>query len=647
MSGDGVSRARIYAALIEHSNECVGVLAADGRTVFQSAGVTGQLGYSPDELIGRYNFELIHPDDRPVALERFRSIIDDRPAAEPIRLRCRHKDGNWRLLEFTTARLAVRADAPYIVLNTRDVTDFTEAAAALRASEHRLDFALELGAMGVTDFDYATGALILSASLTRLMGYDTPPPAPGLRWFLEHVHAEDRASLVSLFNAIKTPVANEYEALFRIVRDHQTRWWSGRVRVLRDDAGQPLQAIGLVCDITERRHLEEQVRQAQKMEAIGRLAGGIAHDFNNLLTVISGYADTLRQSMAPADPRFDDVVEIQRAADRAALLTQQLLAVSRNQSSRPGVVDANVVVTDIATMIGRLVGSGIELKVKLAPRPAAVLADRGQLEQVLINLAVNARDAMPDGGVLEIRTSLVDVTAAHASRLYSLKQGRHVRITVCDSGVGMPPEVQARVFEPFFSTKPPGKGTGIGLSTVYGIVKQSGGGIFLTSDPGVGTTFDVYLPFSTGLRSRVAARPKGERPADTDAIAADGETVLLVEDYGRLRELARKVLCRHGYRVLTAASGREALELARRPGERVDVLVTDVVMQGMSGPELARALRDIAPEAAIVYTSGFAGDVVNQRGVVPAEAPFLAKPFTPASLSRIVRDALTTRVHRD
>jgi two-component system cell cycle sensor histidine kinase/response regulator CckA len=276
-----------------------------------------------------------------------------------------------------------------------------------------------------------------------------------------------------------------------------------------------------------------------------------------------------------------------------------------------------------------------------------VLADRGQLEQVLINLAVNARDAMPEGGVLEIRTSLVDVTAAHASRLYSLKQGRHVRITVCDSGVGMPPEVQARVFEPFFSTKPPGKGTGIGLSTVYGIVKQSGGGIFLTSDPGVGTTFDVYLPFSTGLRSRAAARPKGERPAETAANAADGETVLLVEDYERLRELARKVLCRHGYRVLAAASGREALELARRPGERVDVLVTDVVMQGMSGPELARALRDVAPEAAIVYTSGFAGDVVNQRGVVPAEAPFLAKPFTPASLSRIVRDALTTRVHRD
>jgi CheY-like chemotaxis protein len=239
------------------------------------------------------------------------------------------------------------------------------------------------------------------------------------------------------------------------------------------------------------------------------------------------------------------------------------------------------------------------------------------------------------------------VTAADATRLYSLKQGRHVRITVCDSGVGMPPEVQARVFEPFFSTKPPGKGTGIGLSTVYGIVKQTGGGIFLTSEPGVGTTFDVYLPFSTGLRSRAPARPKGERPVEMDGTAAAGKTVLLVEDYGRLRELARKVLSRQGYRVLPAASGREALDLVRRAGGRIDVIVTDVVMPGMSGPELARALHDITPDAVVVYMSGFTGDVLNQRGVDPAEAVFLEKPFTPTSLSRIVRDALTTRVQHD
>jgi PAS domain S-box-containing protein len=394
----GVSRARMYAALIENSNDCIGVLAADGRTVFQSPGVTEQLGYSPDELIGRYNFDLVHPDDRGLALERFRAVLDGRDASAPVRLRCLHKDGSWRLLEFTTARLAVKPGAPFVVLNARDVTTITETAAALRASEHRLDLALEIGAMGVTDFDYGTGELILSASLTRLMGYETPPPSPGLRWFLEHVHPDDRSPLAAVFNAIKAPLSNEFEALFRLIRDGQLRWWSGCVRVIRDEAGEPTQAIGLVCDITERRHLEEQVRQAQKMEAIGRLAGGIAHDFNNLLTVITGYADALQRSVAPADPRFEDLLEIQRAADRAAVLTQQLLAFSRNQHLRPGALDANTVVRDIATMIGRLVGVEIELKIKLTPRPIAVVADRGQIEQVLINLAVNARDAMPEGG---------------------------------------------------------------------------------------------------------------------------------------------------------------------------------------------------------------------------------------------------------
>ncbi len=640
----GVSRARMYAALIDNSHDCIGVLAADGRTVFQSPGVTGQLGYSADELIGRYNVDLIHPDDRGIARRHFRAVVYDRVASAPVRLRCLHKDGSWRLLEFTTARLVVRPDAPYIVLNARDVTAISETSAALRASEHRLDLALELGQMGVTDFDYETGELVLSTSLTRLMGYETTPPSPALRWFLEHVHPDDRQALAAVFNAIKTPASNEFEALFRLIRDGQIRWWSCRVRVIRDDAGQPAQAIGLVCDITERRHLEEQVRQAQKMEAIGRLAGGVAHDFNNLLTVITGYADTLLKSVAPADPRFEDLMEIQRAADRAAVLTHQLLAFSRHQHLRPGVLDSNTVVRDIATMIGRLVGSEIELKVKLTPRPAAVLADRGQLEQVLINLAVNARDAMPEGGVLEIQSTPVDVTAADANRLYSLKPGKYVRISVCDSGVGMPADVQARVFEPFFTTKPPGKGTGIGLSTVYGIVKQSGGGIFLTSEFGVGTTFDVYLPFVSGLRTRTPGKGPTDTLADT---GTNGATVLLVDDYARLRELARKVLSRQGYRVLAAPSAREALDLARRSGGRVDVLVTDVVMPGMSGPELARALQAIRPETAVIYMSGFTGDVLDQRGVDPEEAAFLGKPFTPASLSRKVREVLATREGQD
>jgi len=636
--------AQVYAALIENSNDCIAVLAFDGRTVFQSPAISSQLGYRPDELIGRYSHSLIHPEDRDAAVERFRAAVAGEPMLEPIRLRCRHKNRTWRLLELNTSLLVQVPRRPFIVLTARDVTALTETTAALRASEHRLDLALQLGAMGVTDFDYRTGELSLSAGFTRLMGYETPPVQPGLRWFLQHVHGEDRASLAALFNAIQAPLANEYEALFRMVREGCIRWWLGRVRVIRDAAGTPTHAVGLVSDITERRQLEEQVRQAQKMEAIGRLAGGIAHDFNNLLTVISGYADTLVRSVAPADPRFEDLTEIQRAADRAALLTQQLLAFSRNQIQRPGILDLNVVVRDIASMIGRLIGSAIDLRMELASRAAAVLADRGQIEQVLINLAVNARDAMPDGGLLEIRTRVVEVTAADASRLYAIRPGKYVRVSVCDTGTCMAPEVQARVFEPFFTTKGPGKGTGIGLSTVYGIVQQSGGAIFLTSDPGAGTTFEVYLPFATGLRTRTVAVTT--RDAGAGSEGHNDATVLVVEDFDRVRALAQKVLVRQGYRVLTAQSGREAIHLASTCDERIDLLVTDVVMPGMSGPELARALHTIRPDTPVVYMSGYTGDVLGQRGVDPAEAVFLEKPFTPTSLARTVREVLATRPRR-
>jgi two-component system, cell cycle sensor histidine kinase and response regulator CckA len=640
----GVSPARIYADLLANANDCITVLAFDGRTVFQSPALASQLGYRAEELIGHFHHHLLHPDDRADVRTRFEAVCAGQPTPVPIRVRCRHKNGTWRLLELTTSLLVEVPRPPFIVLSVRDVTALSETTAALRASEHRLDLALQLGAMGVTDFDYRTGELSLSAGLVRLMGYETPPLTTGLSWFLQHVHGEDRGSLAAIFNAIKTPLASEYEALFRMVRDGTIRWWFGRVRVIRDDSGHPTHAVGLVSDITERRQLEEQVRQGQKMEALGQLTGGIAHDFNNLLTVISGYADSLRRSIAPADPRFDDLGEIQRAADRAALLTQQLLAFSRNHVLRRALLDTNVVVRDIASMIGRLIGSSIDLKVALAGRTAPVLADRGQIEQVLINLAVNARDAMPQGGTLEIRTTVVDVTAAHASRLYAIRPGKYVRVSVCDTGIGMPPDVQARVFEPFFTTKDPGKGTGIGLSTVYGIVTQSGGGIFLTSEAGVGTTFDVYLPFATGFRTRsTPAAPVARLPSTEPHGAA---TVLVVEDFDRVRVLAHKVLARYGYRVLTAQSGAEAIDLARACDDPIDLLVTDVVMPGMSGPELARALNTIRPDTPVVYMSGYAGDVLDQRGVDADEAAFLEKPFTPTTLARKVREVLATRDRR-
>ena len=560
-------------------------------------------------------------------------------AAPPVRLRCQHKDGGCRILEFTASRLDVESAPACIVLNARDVTAITETTAALRASEHRLDLALELGEMGVTEFDYATGELILSSSLTRLMGYDAPPPAPGLRWFLQHVHAEDRAALAAVFNAIKTPLRDEFEALFRLIRRDGVRWWSGRVRVIRGDDGQPTHAIGLVSNITERRHLEEQMRQAQKLEAVGRLAVGIAHDFHNRLTVITGYADTLLATVAPADPRFGDLAEFRRAADRATVLTPTAARVQpqagpasgSHRRQRRGQGHGH------DDQAAGLIGGAINLSVDLDTGGLSVLADRGQHRTMLVNLAVNAARRHAGRWSHWISTRLVTIGEAEAVRLYPMKPGPHVRLSVTDTGVGMPPEIQARVFEPFFTTKEPGKGNeGIGLSTVYGIVKQSGGFIFLRSEPGAGTSFDVYLPVAGSAGATTGARPADDKRRGQ-------VTVLLVEDLRRVRELARRVLVHEGYRVLTAASAREALDIARGCTGGIDLLLTDVVIPGMSGPELARTLTDTQPETAILYMSGFPGDVLSREGFDPDTASLLNKPFTPAALSHKVRELLSAR----
>jgi nitrogen-specific signal transduction histidine kinase/CheY-like chemotaxis protein len=384
-----------------------------------------------------------------------------------------------------------------------------------------------------------------------------------------------------------------------------------------------------VCtDITDRKSLEEQVRQSLKLEAIGQLAGGIAHDFNNLLTVITGYAETLLAAVDPADANFADIVEIRRAAERAAVLTQQLLAFSRKQVLRPTLVDANEIVRDISGMIARLIGGNIELTVHGGHAPMTVLADRGQMEQVLLNLAVNARDAMPGGGRLEMLTRVADVSESEALHLYPMRPGRYVLLSVRDTGVGMSPEVRARAFEPFFTTKPVGEGTGIGLSTVYGIVKQSGGFIFVDSEPGHGTRFDVYLPLATATAD-ARARSAG------DASRA-ARTILLVEDYRRVRELARKVLTRQGYRVLAAASGDEALEIVRAYSGSVDVIVTDVVMPGLSGPELVARVQELRPGIPVLYISGDARGALSVQGLEDEGVAFLQKPFTPAALAQKV-----------
>jgi two-component system, cell cycle sensor histidine kinase and response regulator CckA len=626
---------RLYQALLENSCDNIALLSADGRAVYHSPALQRQLGFAPAERVGRSTFELVHPDDQPSAEQRMRTVIAGTETPLPLRLRFRHRDGRWRVLDIATSRFVDEASGEaFVVMNSRDVTDVVTATEALNENERRLALAFEAAAMGVAEFDFTTRRITYSGNFVRLLGYEPGTVPHSFEWFFSHVHVDDRPAVQSAFDAA-TAGQPSGEFHYRVVRrDGTVRWWAGRASIVADAHGLPARAIGLVADVTERKHLEDQMRHALRLEAIGRLAGGIAHDFNNLLTVITGYAETLLAVLAPGDPKLADVLEIRRAAERAAHLTQQLLAFSRKQVLRPEVVDANDIARDVSGMVGRLLGDRIDLQVDLIDAPTTVTADRGQLEQVLLNLAVNARDAMPGGGVLRLKSLIVDITARDAERLYPIRPGRYVLLSVCDTGGGMTPDVQARAFEPFFTTKGPGEGTGIGLATVYGIVKQSDGFIFIQSSVGEGTTFDVYLPYTEATAHHGAE--EAVSPAPREAC-----TILLVEDYRRVRELARKVLTRQGYRVLTAPSGDEALALAKQFDGTIDLLVTDIIMPGMSGPELARQLHASRPDMSTVYMSGYTGDTLEGLGLGRDGSAFLQKPFTPAALAQKVRDVVS------
>jgi signal transduction histidine kinase len=412
------------------------------------------------------------------------------------------------------------------------------------------------------------------------------------------------------------------------------RWLSGAGRVQLGAHGEPLRAVGITLDVTERRTLEEQYAQAQKMDAIGRLAGGVAHDFNNLLTVILGNCELLLTDLDPDDQRQKDILEIQRAGTSAAGLTRQLLAFSRKQIIEPTVLDLNMVVAEMRAMLGRLIREDVTVVLALEPAVAPVKADRGQVEQIVLNLAVNARDAMPKGGTLTIETANVELDEHYAKAHLDVKPGRYVVLTVTDSGSGMTPQVQARLFEPFFTTKDVGKGTGLGLATVHGIVTRSGGSVNVYSEVGRGTSFKVYLPRAD------AAEMVADAPPPAVARPHNGsQTVLVVEDAEGLRKLATRMLQRQGYTVLGAADADEALGLFERNAS-IDVILTDIVMPGASGPELTRRLIEQRPALKVIYMSGYTEETIVQHGVLNPGIAFLHKPFTSDALGQKIREVL-------
>jgi PAS domain S-box-containing protein len=402
----------------------------------------------------------------------------------------------------------------------------------------------------------------------------------------------------------------------------------------RPTADSPPFLSAIVRDLTEHKKLEEQFRQAQKMEAVGRLAGGVAHDFNNLLTVITSYSELLLGDLESTDPRRADLEEIRKAAAGAAGLTRQLLAFSRQQVLEPRVLDLNAVVTGAGNMLQRLIGEDVALVTVLAPNLGRVRADPGQLEQVIMNLAVNARDAMPEGGKLTVETANMELDGAYTAEHTPVTPGPYVLLTVSDSGVGMDEETQRRIFEPFFTTKAIGKGTGLGLATVYGIVKQSEGFIWVYSEVGHGTTFKIYLP-------RVDERADAAQQATALPESVRGtETVLLAEDAAAVRAVARQVLERNGYAVLEAPNGRTALDLAVKHRGPIHLLVTDVIMPEMSGRQLAERLKEPRPELKVLFVSGYTDDAIIRHGILEPGIAFLQKPFSPESLARKVRELL-------
>jgi PAS domain S-box-containing protein len=386
-------------------------------------------------------------------------------------------------------------------------------------------------------------------------------------------------------------------------------------------------------DITPQRDLEVQFRQAQKMEAVGRLAGGVAHDFNNLLTVITSYGELLLEDLATGDPRRADLEQIRKAAKDAAGLTRQLLAFSRQQVLEPTVLNLNAIVTGAEKMLKRLIGEDVDLLAITAADLGAVKADAGQIEQVIMNLVVNARDAMPDGGKVTIETANVELDAAYAAHHSVVPPGAYVLLSVSDAGVGMDEHTKAHVFEPFFTTKERGKGTGLGLATVYGIVKQSGGFVWVYSELGHGTTLKLYFP-------RVDERVETPERARATASIRGTETVLLAEDAAAVRAVAYEVLTRHGYTVLLAPDGRSALSIAADHAGPLHLLVTDVIMPEMSGRQLADRLKEIRPELKVLFVSGYTDDAITRHGVLEPGIAFLQKPFTPESLARKVREVL-------
>ena len=502
----------------------------------------------------------------------------------------------------------------------------------LRESEERLALAVEATQIGTFDYFPQTGKLIWSKFARQHYGV-SPETEVNYDTFIRALHPDDRdRALLNVQNALRHENGGEYTHDYRTVgEDGRERWISSRGRVFFDEMARAVRIVGVIQNVTERKRLERELLQSQKLESVGRLAASIAHDFNNLLTVINGYAHLVLTGMDPKDALRQSMEELSKAAMQASTLTRQLVSFSRRQVAEPKTIVANELVTDFENMLRRLLGENIELELSLDPNASAFRADPGQMGQVLMNLAVNAKDAMPSGGKLLIETSKLVVSDQLARTDLHVNPGEYVVLTVTDTGTGMTAEVQSHLFEPFYTTKEQGKGTGLGLSTVYGIVvNQSGGSISVSSEPGRGTTFRLYFP-SHGLDNAADAE------VYTPRTPAHGETILLAEDEPGVRKYTRKILERNGYKIIEASNGAEALSVARSHPGAIHLLLTDIIMPVMGGVELTEKFNAEFPGIPVLFMSAYTDQIMRHWNVLSA---YIQKPYNLSDLLTQVRELL-------
>ncbi len=609
------------ASIVESSADAIFSRTLDGHILSWNAGAERLYGYSASEVVGRHVAMLIAPANLPELSEILR-MISAGECIQQREMQCVHKDG--KVFPVLVTISPTRDRQGRIVAAATVAHDISESRNTQRELDHIFNLSPDM--LCTSNFEgYFTRT---NASWERVMGYSSKELQE--QPFLSFVHPDDHAMTIAELAHLA-----DGQTTFGFTNRYRTkagtyRWIEWHAKA--DPGSQVIYAVAR--DQTDHRLLEHQLRQAQKMEAVGQLAGGVAHDFNNILTAISGFSEFVLDRLPPGDEIAPDVHQILKACDRAASLTRQLLAFSRRQILAPEVLDLAAVVGNMTAMLGRIIGEDIELAIRTPPRLGLVNADRGQIEQVLLNLAVNARDAMPSGGQLVIEVANVDLDANFAARHPGSSAGPHVMLAVSDNGCGMTEEIRARLFEPFFTTKELGKGTGLGLATVYGIVKQSGGSIWVYSEVGVGSTFKIYLP-------RTDAEPTADSRAATLPERLDGsETILVVEDQIEVRQVVQTTLQRRGYSVLQAGGASEAEARLAEFGERVDLLLTDVVMPKMSGSDLAARLKRYQPDLRVLFMSGYTDDAVVRHGVVSRDAAFLEKPFTATGLLRAVRTVL-------